>query len=87
MDDTELWSAIVVASNSHHQLDDLFGVVDKLPVEDKVALVKHLLGNSGLSVVFENNQLSGSLIVQINTMDKAVLGEILQAIAQRITQE
>jgi hypothetical protein len=69
-------------------LDELIDVAQSLPVDQKAALVQRLLGqNSALSVVFGNNQLSGQIIVQINTTDKAALGDILDAIASRIRTE
>jgi hypothetical protein len=86
MKDTELWSAIVVAS-SNCRLEDLFQVVDQLSINEKAALVKHLMDSSSLNVEFDKKPLSSSNIGEINTMDKATLGEILQAIANRITQE
>lgn len=69
-------------------LDDLMGQVADLPVDQRAELVQRLLGEqSGLSVVFGNNQLSGQILVQINTSDRESLGDILDAIANRIRTE
>ena len=87
LENTKLWSALVAASSDRHQVKDLFQVVDQLSLDDKAALVKHLMGNAGLNIGFGNNQISGSVIAQINMMDKAALGETLQAIACRIATE
>lgn len=81
-----LWSAIVVASNGN-QLENLLQTVDGLSTEEKATLIKHVLGDPGLSVVFGNNQLSGSIIVQINTIDRSALGDLLEAIAERVRTE
>lgn len=69
-------------------LDELLKAAQSLPVDQKAALVQRLLGqNSALSVVFGNNQLSGQIIVQINTTDREALSDILDAIADKIRTE
>ena len=69
-------------------LDDLVDLAENLPVDQKAELVQRLLGQQpGLSVVFGNNQLSGSITVQINTTDRESLGDILDAIGDRIRTE
>lgn len=83
----DLWSLITVVAEQDRQLNDVFSVVDQLPTDQKAELVKRLLKSSDLNVTFGNNQLSGTIIVQINTMDKAALGDILSAIADRIATE
>lgn len=66
-------------------LEALIPLIEKLPLDDRLLLLERLIGKqSGLSVVFGNNQLSGSVIVQINQMSPDQLGDILQAIADRI---
>jgi hypothetical protein len=83
----DLWSAITVVNGSP-TLDDLKRVVDQLPVNDRAALTKHLLGeNSGVTVVVGNHQLSGNIVIQINSMDKDALSSVLAAIAVRISEE
>lgn len=73
---------------SKPDLNDLIEQVAKLPVDQRAELAQRLLGEqSGLSVVFGNNQLSGQILVQINTSDRESLGDILDAIANRIRTE
>ena len=73
---------------SEPNLENLIDLADQLPVDDKAKLVERLLGQqSGLSVVFGNNQLSGQILVQINTSDRETLGDIVDAIATRIKTE
>lgn len=83
----DLWSLITVVTNNERKIDDLYSVVEDLPVEQKAELIKRLIKASDLNVTFGNNQLSGTIIVQINTMDQGALADILQAIASRITSE
>ena len=73
-----------MASNGQ-RFDDLLNIVDSLSVEEKTILVKRLL--PGMSVTFGNNQLSGSIVVQINAMDREVLADLLEAIANRIKHD
>jgi hypothetical protein len=83
----DLWSLITVVANNSQKVDDLLSIAEHLPTEQKAELVQRLLKSSDLNVTFGNNQLSGTIIVQINTMDQAALGDILQAIASRIVSE
>lgn len=83
----DLWSLITVVAEQGRKLDDVFSVVEQLPTDQKAELVKRLLKSSDLNVTFGNNQLSGTIIVQINTMDQTALADILNAIANRITTE
>lgn len=87
MSGVDLWSLITVVADKEQKLDGLFTLVDQLPTDQKAELVQRLLKSSDLNVTFGNNQLSGTIIVQINTMDQTALGDILQAIANRITTE
>jgi hypothetical protein len=87
MGNVDLWSLITVVADNNQKVDDLLSVAEHLPAEQKAELVQRLLKSSDLNVTFGNNQLSGTIIVQINTMDQAALGDILQAIASRITSE
>jgi hypothetical protein len=74
--------------NSKPSLESLIELAQNLPIDERAELVQKLLGqNSALSVVFGNNQLSGQIIVQINTTDRESLGDILDAIANRIRAE
>jgi hypothetical protein len=87
MGNVDLWSLITVVANNSQKVDNLLSVAENLPAEQKAELVQRLLKSADLNVTFGNNQLSGTIIVQINTMDQAALGDILQAIASRITSE
>lgn len=49
--------------------------------------MERLLGESGLSVVLDNDQLLEQAIVQVNMMSREDLGDILKAIATRISSE
>lgn len=87
MGSVDLWSLITVVANNNQRVEDLFSIVEELPPDKKAELVQRLLKSNDLNVTFGNNQLSGTIIVQINTMDQAALSDILQAIASRITSE
>jgi hypothetical protein len=60
--------------------------VDNFSVEQKTELVQKLLKSPSMSVVFGNNQLSGEIVVQINTMDNDALARILDVVAARIAK-
>jgi hypothetical protein len=68
-------------------VDQILEQAEKLSAGGKGRLINKLLSGSGLSVVLGNNHLSGSVIVQINMMGKDDLGEILHAIANRISKQ
>ena len=69
-------------------LNEILGQAEKLSAEDKATLVNKLLAGSGLSVVLGSNHTSGALVVQqINMMGKEDLGEVLKAIADRLSSE
>jgi hypothetical protein len=69
-------------------IEELLDLADGLPVEQRATLIQKLLGqNPGLSVVFGNNQLSGQIVVQINTADREAIGDVLDAISDRIRTE
>lgn len=82
----DFWAALAVASSNAQTTEDFFTAVDQLSLEDKAALVKHLLVSSGMNVVF-NNSPPNSATLQIQSMDRAELGAILQAIGDRLKSE
>lgn len=82
----DFWTALVVAS-PNTQTEILFAAIDRLPLEDKAALVKHLLVSSGMNVVFGDSPLSNQSRLPIQSMDRAELGEVLQAIGDRLKRE
>lgn len=87
MEDTDFWNAIAIASSHRRQLEDLFEAVDQLSIDDKAALAKHLMSSFGINVVLRSDSSSNSIISQINMMDNAALGELLRAIATRVTHK
>ncbi|NJL57250.1 hypothetical protein HC928_20500 [bacterium] len=50
MDQSNLWSAIVVASNNH-SLDGVLAAIDALPLEDKQQVLKHLLSTTPMNLI------------------------------------
>lgn len=68
-------------------VNHLLEQAEKLFIEEKGRLINKLLAGSGLSVVLGNNHQVGSVIDQINMMDKDDLSEILHAVANRIFRE
>jgi hypothetical protein len=67
-------------------VDELLSLIDQLSLDDRSLLLNQLLDKqSGSKLVFGNNQLLGFIIVQINTMNKDQLGDLLNAIADRIS--
>lgn len=77
-----------VEANRNHspKLEELLQEVEQLPTEERAQLMKWLLGKqNGVNIVF--GHLSGSIAIQINTMDSEQLGDLLRAIAQRIVAE
>jgi ABC-type uncharacterized transport system permease subunit len=84
----DLWGVIVSASANQTHLNGLKGLLeatDQLSVEEKAELVKHLVKSGSLSVVLGNQHLSAQVVIQINTMDREGLADILQAVADRIS--
>jgi hypothetical protein len=69
------------------KLKALYEAAAELSAAEKAELAKKLLSSPGLSIVFGNSQLSGNIIVQINSADRDVLANVLEAIAQRIATE
>jgi hypothetical protein len=91
-----LWSAIKVKidekKESNTKLDALLTETDQLTIEEKSKLVRHLIGSSGLNVTLVGtSQLTGSVVIQINTMDqisfKDGCADIIDAIASRVKAE
>lgn len=67
--------------------DKLFELCDHLSPDKKAQLVKRLLGDQGIQVVFGNSQLHADTICQINLSDKEQMAGILKVIAERIVRE
>jgi hypothetical protein len=68
-------------------LEELLHCIEQLSSSDQIALMQRLSGsnNSGLNIAPGNRQLLESILMQINTLNREQLGEILSAIANRIT--
>ncbi|KAM3093204.1 hypothetical protein ACKFKF_29715 [Phormidesmis sp. 146-12] len=82
--------SIVTQNHKAPTLQTLLDLVDDLPDEDQSALLEKLIGkqaDNGLSVVFGNNQIRGSIVVQINQAPPAELAVILNVIAERIKRQ
>ena len=84
----EDFNCTALVNSSKLSLDSLIELAENLPVDQKAKLVQRLIGESpALSVVLGNNQISGQIIVQVNTTDREALGDILEAISTRIRTE
>ncbi|KAM3107279.1 hypothetical protein [Phormidesmis sp. 146-33] len=84
----DLWGVIVSASANQTRvngLESLLEATDQLSVDEKAELVKHLIKSGNLSVVLGNQHLSAQVVIQINTVDREGLADILQAVADRIS--
>ena len=80
--------SMALVNSQKPSLDSLMELAEDLPVDQKAKLVQRLMGQSqALSVVLGNNQIGGQIIVQLNTTDREALGNILDAIANRIRTE
>jgi hypothetical protein len=62
--------------------------VQKLPVDDKAKLVKSLLGDGGIETLQSNSTLNlfNTNFSQISLMNKAEIGNLIEAIAQALLQ-
>jgi hypothetical protein len=59
-----------------------------LKPEEKQHVVNEVLGSeSGISIVLGNNNLTGSVVFQINLMDASQATDILKSISLRIENE
>jgi hypothetical protein len=67
--------------------EHLMGLIDLLPLDEKINLCRTLLGKNGLDVVVHHPQASGNIIEQINTLDAEQLRKVLLAVAARVKQE
>jgi hypothetical protein len=62
----------------------IFELCDRLSPGKKAQLVKHLLGDQSLQVVFGNSQLHVGTMHQINLSDKDKMAMLLRVIADKI---
>lgn len=79
----EKYSPATPANRQMLKLEEVFVLIDQLSIEERVQILKHLLG--GLSEETGNPRLPSPVIRQINRMDESGLGEVLRAIASRLT--
>ncbi|MDZ4877092.1 MAG: hypothetical protein CLLPBCKN_006527 [Chroococcidiopsis cubana SAG 39.79] len=59
----------------------------RLPPDKKAQLLKSLLGDQAISVVFGNSNLYADTIYQINVSDNNQVAQLFRTLAQRITNE
>ncbi|WP_438553934.1 hypothetical protein [Chroococcidiopsis sp.] len=69
------------------ELESLLEKCNRLPPDKKAQLLKSLLGDQAISVVFGNSNLYADTIYQINVSDNNQVAELFRTIAQRIEKE
>lgn len=79
----EKYLPVRLAKGQKPRLEDVFALIDRLPAEDRIQLLRHMLG--GFPEDINDNRLSPSVARQINGMDESALGDVLRAIAGRLT--
>lgn len=67
-------------------INNLYEAIHALPISEKAELVHRLIGDSGFSIVLENNNSSDNLAVQISMMQHWQLADLCRAIAHRMEQ-
>lgn len=72
-----------VAKDQKPRLEEVCALIDRLPAEDRIQLLRHMLG--GFPEEINDNRLLPSMARQINGMDESALGEVLRSIAGRLT--
>lgn len=72
-----------VAEGQKPRLEEVFALIDRLPAEDRIQLLRHMLG--GFPEDIGHNRPSHSMTRQVHDMDESALGEVLRAIAGRLT--
>jgi len=81
---------IVDEQQFNKNLDELESLLEKcnqLPPDKKAQLLKSLLGDQAISVVFGNSNLYADTIYQINVSDNNQVAQLIRTIAQKITNE
>lgn len=81
---------IVDEQQFNKNLDELESLLEKcnrLPPDKKAQLLKSLLGDQAISVVFGNSNLYADTIYQINVSDNNQVAQLFRTLAQRITNE
>jgi hypothetical protein len=75
----------------HQQIEieeeKIFELCETLSSDKKAQLVKRLLADQSIQVVFGNSQMHADTIYQINLSDREQMADILKAIASRISKE
>ncbi len=66
--------------------EKVFELWGRLSAEKKAQLLKRMLGDQSLQVVFGNSQLHVDTIYQINLSDKDQMATIFRAIADKISK-
>ncbi len=75
----------------HQQIEieeeKIIELCETLSSDKKAQLVKRLLADQSIQVVFGNSQMHADTIYQINLSDREQMADILKAIASRISKE
>lgn len=69
------------------ELESLLEKCNRLPADKKAQLLKSLLGDQAISVVFGNSNLYADTIYQINVSDNDQVAQLFRMIAKRISKE
>lgn len=69
------------------ELESLLEKCKRLPPDKKAQLLKSLLGDQAISVVFGNSNLYADTIYQIDVSDNNQVAQLFRTIAQRIEKE
>lgn len=75
-------------NSSKPRLEELIKSIKDLKPEEQQHLVNQVLGKeNGPTIVLGNNNLTGSVVFQINLMDASQAADILKSISLRIESE
>jgi hypothetical protein len=76
-----------VVDKGEADLEKLMENCDRLDVEGKAKLIKHLLGEPGLQVVIGSNQVHATTVYQVSLSSPDQISTILDAIAKKISSQ
>lgn len=68
-------------------LEKLMENCDRLDIDGKTKLIKHLLGEPGLQVVIGSNQVHATTVYQVSLNSPDQISTILDAIAKKISSQ
>lgn len=69
------------------KLEDLVNECDRLSVDERAKLLKHLLGDLSLNLTIASSQFHADTVYQINFATPDQLAGMLQAIADKISSK